>query len=280
VETGRAELTLGEFLDRHRFAGELVDRFLLPLAAAIWSAAPLTLRAFPALTLVRFFHQHGMITVLDHPTWRVVKNGSESYIPKLLASPRVTTWTEAAPSLVRRDGEGVELTFRDRPAVTVDEVVFACHGDEVLPMLADPTAEEREVFGAFRTTENVAVLHTDSSWLPLRAAARASWNYLLGHGPGAATVTYHLNRLQRLSAERNYCVTLNPPVPIEPYHLLRRMTYRHPLHTLEAVGAQNRWSHVSGHRRTHYCGAYWYYGFHEDGVRSAVRVAEALGVTW
>jgi len=280
VDHGDADVTLGEFLDRHRFGGELIDRFLLPLGAAIWSAAPQTLRAFPALTLIRFFHQHGMITLLDHPRWRVVKNGSDSYIPKLLASPRITTWTEAAPRSVRRHPDGVELTFRNRPPTAVDEVVFACHGDDVLPMLADPTPTERDVLGAFRTTENEAVLHTDVSWLPRRESARASWNYLLGHAPGAATVTYHLNRLQRLAARRDYCVTLNPPEPIEPYHLLRQMTYRHPLYTLESVGAQGLWADVSGPNHTHYCGAYWYYGFHEDGLRSAVRVAGALGVTW
>jgi predicted NAD/FAD-binding protein len=273
-------LTLDEFFREHHFSGQVLDRFVLPLASAIWSASVTTIRRFPALTLARFFDQHGMNTTLDHPTWRVVAGGSASYIPKLVASPRIETRLGARVVSVRRDETGVDVSIRGEAPIRVDEIVFACHGDAVLPILADATDTERDILSAFRTVPNEAVLHTDASWLPRRRAARASWNYLIG-GPGtAATVTYHLNRLQRLPARAEYCVTLNPAAAIEPYYVLRRMAYTHPMYTIDAIRAQARWPEISGTGRTHYCGAYWFYGFHEDGLRSAIRVAERLGVHW
>jgi predicted NAD/FAD-binding protein len=275
------DVTLERFLDEHAFGGEVVDRFLLPLAAAIWSASPGAIRTFPALTLLRFFRQHGMDTVLDHPRWRTVRGGAATYIPKLLASPRIRVETGAALRRITRTPAAVELEFDTRQSVSADHVVLACHGDEVLPLLGDPQDDERAVFSAFGSTTNHACLHTDASFLPKRPAARASWNYQLGADGAGATVTYHLNRLQGLhGARREYCVTLNPSRPIDPSRVLARMVYTHPLYTREAVAAQARWADVSGRNRIHYCGAYWYYGFHEDGLRSAVRVAAALGVSW
>jgi len=272
--------TLEQFLDEHGFRGEVVERFLLPLAAAIWSASPGAIRSFPAVTLLRFFRQHGMDTVLDHPTWKTVRGGSATYIPKLLASPRIRVETNASPRTITRTPTCVRLEFDNRHSVSANHVVFACHGDEVLPLLADPTDAERAVFTAFRSTTNHAWLHTDASFLPKRLAARASWNYELGASGEGASVTYHLNRLQGLRTREEYCVTLNPSRCIDPSQVLARMVYTHPLYTREAVAAQARWADVSGRNRTHYCGAYWYYGFHEDGLRSAVRVAAALGVSW
>jgi predicted NAD/FAD-binding protein len=275
-----AGMTLGPFLEAHHFRGAFVDRYLFPLAAAIWSASLDTLADFPALTLATFFDNHGMLDVLDHPTWRVVRGGSATYIPKLLASPGIVVHPSTPAARVTRGAPGVTLEFDARPPMTVDAIVFACHGDEVLPLLGDATPVEREVFGAFRTSTNDAWLHTDDTWLPTRPAARAAWNYLIGtSGNTGATVTYSLNRLQRLATPVEYCVTLNPPDPINPAAVIARMSYQHPLYTRAAVAAQARWAEVSA-GRTHYAGAYWFYGFHEDGLRSAVRVAEALGVTW
>jgi predicted NAD/FAD-binding protein len=174
----------------------------------------------------------------------------------------------------------VRLTFSDRSPVDADHAVFACHGDDVLPMIADPSPLEREVLLAFRTTANLAVLHTDESFLPRREAARASWNYVVGPSAAGATVTYDLTRLQRLKTSRRYCVTLNPTRLIAPSRVLAEMHYTHPLYTREVARAQARWADISGTHRIHYCGAYWSYGFHEDGFRSAVRVARALGVRW
>ncbi|MGE3512845.1 MAG: hypothetical protein AB7N65_28620, partial [Vicinamibacterales bacterium] len=181
---------------------------------------------------------------------------------------------------VRRDHQGAQLVFEDRPPLWFDQIVFACHGDQVLPLLLDPSDAERDVFSQFTTTANVTWLHRDASVLPRRRMARASWNYLVSADNPLPTVTYHLNRLQDLRQRDDFCVTLNPADDIDARLVLRRMVYRHPAYTHAAVRAQARWGDVSGRCRTHYCGAYWGYGFHEDGLRSAVRVAHALGVPW
>jgi predicted NAD/FAD-binding protein len=180
---------------------------------------------------------------------------------------------------VARTEEGVALRFDDRPALLFDQVVFACHGNQILPLLESPSDAERDVLGRFTTSRNEVCLHTDSSWLPSRRQARASWNYNLNLDPGAgATVTYHMNRLQSLAVPEDYCVTLNANGGVDPAKVLRRMTYYHPLYTSDAVYAQARWTEINGTNRTHFCGAYWFYGFHEDGLNSALRVARALGV--
>jgi predicted NAD/FAD-binding protein len=198
----------------------------------------------------------------------------------LLAEPfkdRIHTGTRIVS--VSRQESGVTLNFADRPAMAFDQAVFACHGDQVLPLLEKPTEAERDVMGHFRTSSNVATLHTDSSLLPRRALARASWNYNLGMSArDAPTVTYHMNRLQSLHAHEDYCVTLNGADAIDGSKVLRKIVYQHPLYTQQAVCAQGRWKEISGRNRTHFCGAYWFYGFHEDGLNSALRVARALSV--
>lgn len=276
---GADDITLGDFLDSHKFSGEFLERFLFPMASAVWSAAWPTLRGFPATTLIRFFHNHGMLSATDNPVWRVVRGGSSAYIPRLLAAPNLSVHTSAAPARVTRTAEGVRLEFADRAPVDADEVVFACHGDEVLPMLADASPLEHEILSAFTTSQNDTWLHTDHTLLPRRTAARASWNVLIGERDEAC-LTYDLNRLQRLETRTQYCVTLNPPRPIPDDRVLARMSYTHPLFTQAAVRAQDRWKEISGRNRIHLCGAYWFYGFHEDGIRSGVRVAESLGVAW
>jgi predicted NAD/FAD-binding protein len=218
--------------------------------------------------------------VTGHPVWKTLPGGCSRYIPALVDSPRIERVLATPVRAVHRTADGVEVHCVGRPPLTASAVVMACHGDDALALLGDPTAAERDVLGAFRTSANETVLHTDASWLPRRRAARAAWNYLTDAGAGRATVTYHLNRLQRLSAAADYCVTLNPSREIPEASVLARMTYTHPLYTRAAVAAQARWAEISGRNRIHYCGAYWFYGFHEDGVRSAVRVAGALGVTW
>lgn len=276
---GADRISLGDFLDSHKFTGEFLERFLFPMASAVWSAALPTLRGFPATTLIRFFHNHGMLSATDNPVWRVVRGGSATYIPGLLQAPGLTVRTSTTPTRVVRTAGGVRIDIADQPALDVDDVVFACHGDQVLPLLADATDAERRVLSAFTTSVNDTWLHTDASFLPRRRAARASWNVLIGERDEAC-LTYDLNRLQRLQTPTQYCVTLNPPRPIATDRVLARMTYTHPLFTREAVDAQSRWAEISGRHRAHFCGAYWFYGFHEDGLKSAVRVARTLGVTW
>jgi predicted NAD/FAD-binding protein len=274
-------LTLSDFLESRRFGKTFTRQYLFPMASAIWSASPDAIGSFPALTLVRFFENHGLLAVRAQPTWKVVAGGSHTYIPGLTAPLKGAIHTGVEIESVRRGEQAVTIAFHDRPSMTFDEVVFACHGDQVLPLLADPGDRERAVFAGFTTTTNVAWLHTDASVLPVRPRARASWNYLLAADAGRPPmVTYDLNRLQRLTTPEQYCVTLNPDGHVDERRVLRRLVYRHPLYTRAAFDAQRRWSEVSGVNRTHYCGAYWSYGFHEDGLNSAIRVAKTLGVDW
>ncbi len=273
--------TLGDFLESRRFGEAFVHRYLLPMASAIWSTSRQAIRSFPALTLIRFLDNHGLLSLNSQPTWKVVAGGSHTYIPKLVAQVSGAVHEGTSIQAVRRSEDAVTLVFRDRPSMTFDDVVFACHGDQVLPLLADPSDRERDVFANFTTTTNVAWLHTDASVLPVRAPARASWNYLLAADADAPPmVTYDLNRLQGLTSPEQYCVTLNPDGQIDEHRVLRRFVYQHPLYNRRAIGAQRCWRDVSGVNRTHYCGAYWFYGFHEDGLNSALRVASALGVVW
>jgi uncharacterized protein len=269
--------TLGEFLDAGRYAQGFIDRYLIPMAGAVWSMAPDSMPKFPAMTLIRFMQNHGMLGINTHPKWRVICGGSNTYLGPLSAPFRERVVKDAGVVSVERQERGVTVRYREGTEQTFDDVVFACHGDQILPLLARPTDVEREILGCFATTRNDACLHTDSTLLPRRPAARASWNYLLGDS-GKATLTYHMNRLQSLNTAEEYCVTLNANDAIDPARVLRTMVYEHPLYTRDAVRAQERWGEISGRNRTHFCGAYWFYGFHEDGVRSGMRVAEALGV--
>ena len=273
-------LTLGDFLDMHRFGEDFTHRYLFPIASAVWSSSLDSIRSFPALTLIRFFDNHGMLGLDTHPTWKVVRGGSHTYIPKLTSPLDERVVSGVNIQKILRSEEGVTILFAARAPMTFDDVVLACHGDQVLPLLADPTDPERDVFRGFTTTVNQTWLHTDDTQLPRLADARASWNYRLGAHDAPPTVTYHLNRLQGLATPEEYCVTLNPNGSIDDRRVLRKMVYTHPLYTRAAIAAQARWSEVSGVNRTHYCGAYWFYGFHEDGLRSALRVACALGVEW
>jgi uncharacterized protein len=271
--------TLGDFLDECHFQGAFLDYYLLPMASAVWSASTGAIRSFPADTLIRFFSNHGMLGINGHPQWRTVRGGSQSYIAPMSAPFRDRIHLESPITSVARAPSGVTLNFADRPSAEFDEVIFACNCDRVLPLLANPTDDERDVLRHFTTSRNETCLHTDSRLLPRRGSARASWNYNLHLNNGhAATVTYHMNRLQSLPVEEDYCVTLNANGCINPAKVLRRITYWHPLFTADAIRAQSRWKEISGRNRTHFAGAYWFYGFHEDGLNSALRVASALGV--
>ena len=270
--------TLGQFLNAGGYAQVFIERYLIPMAGAVWSMAPEVMPSFPVVTLVRFMQNHGMLGINTHPKWKVIRHGSHSYFEPLTAPFQDRITKNSAITSVERSDSGVTLQFRDRPTQPFDEVVFACHGDQVLPLLGQPTEGERDVLGCFTTTRNETCLHTDPAMLPKRTAARASWNYLLGDA-GKVTVTYHMNRLQSLQTNEDYCVTLNGNGAIAEAKVLRRMVYEHPLYTHAAIRAQDRWSEISGRNRTHFCGAYWFYGFHEDGVRSGMRVAESMGVS-
>ena len=279
TEPGAEELSLSSYLTRGRFHNVFLERYLYPMAAAVWSMSTSMIGRFPALTLIRFFQNHGMLGIDTHPKWRVVKGGSNRYIAPLIADCRDRVLLETNLRSVVRTDHGVTLKIAGRPDLAVDEVVFATHGNQILPLLSEPSDAERDILSKFETSRNEVCLHTDSSLLPVRAQARAAWNYNLSDDARAgATVTYYMNRLQSLTSTEDYCVTLNATSAIHPDKILRRMVYYHPLFTGEALRAQRRWSEISGINRIHYCGAYWFNGFHEDGLNSALRVAQSLGV--
>ncbi len=276
-QPGADAATIGDVIDEGRYHEVFTDRYLFPMASAVWSMSLDAIRSFPALTLLRFFHNHGMLGINTHPKWKAIRGGSHKYIPLLTAPFKERIFLDSRIVSVNRQENAVTLNFHGRPATAFDQVVFACHGDQVLPLLDKPSNVERDVLGNFRTSLNVATLHTDSSLLPRHRPARASWNYNLGLGEAdGAAVTYHMNRLQSLQATKEYCVTLNAEDAIDNAKVLHKSIYRHPLYTREAIRSQDRWSEISGRNRTHYCGAYWFYGFHEDGLNSALRVARAL----
>jgi len=278
-QPGAESATIGDLIDEGRYHKVFTERYLFPMASAVWSMPLDSIRSFPAITLLRFFLNHGMLGINTHPKWRVIRGGSHRYIPLLTVPYKERVFLDSRIASVSRQESGVTLNFQNRPAMEFDQVVFACHGNQVLPLLEQPTGAEREVLGDFRTSRNVATLHTDASLLPFHLPAQASWNYNLGlSGKSEVAVTYHMNRLQSLKTAENYCVTLNGEDTIDPAKVLRTIVYHHPLYTQEAIHAQDRWSEISGRNRTHYCGAYWFYGFHEDGLNSAMRVARALSV--
>jgi uncharacterized protein len=266
--------SLAEYLDANGYSRQFRRHFLMPLTSALWSTAPGRALEFPAAYAIRFFDNHGMLGFGRFP-WRTVTGGSRSYVDAIASRLGDRLRLGEGVRSVRRAGRGVELRIGD-DVEEFDRVVLATHADQALALLEDPTPVERRVLGGFVYTTNEAVLHTDVRFLPRTAAARASWNYRLG-GDGQPTITYHLNRLQALEADRDYCLTLNEEVAVE--HVLDRFTYEHPLYTVETLRAQGELPLIAG-GRTHYAGAYFGNGFHEDGLASGVAVARSLGVDW
>lgn len=282
-----ASATLGEYLDRHGYSELFAENYALAMGGAIWSASYRQMREFPFRFFVEFFKNHGMLSVDDRPTWRVIEGGSRSYIAPLVAPIGADRIHLSSPiESVRRLGtaaapEGVELRIGGaRPRIErFDHVVFACHSDTVKKILADPTPEEREIFANLDYQPNSVVLHTDTRVLPEARKAWAAWNFYVPTSErGNVAVTYHMNILQRLEAHENFLVSLNLDDAIDPSKILGRWTYDHPKYTLATVRSQDRWGEISRlDRRTHFAGAYWRFGFHEDGVQSGLRVARAFG---
>lgn len=271
VETGLATGTLADYLDRNRYGVEVRRDYLVPMGSALWSLPPASVLAMPVSFFVQFFSNHGMLSVNRRPTWRVVSRGSQRYVEALVTPFRDRIRLATPVTAVRRFSDHVTVNGE-----RFDRVVLACHSDDALAMLLDPTEAEREILGALPYQENDVVLHSDDSLLPRRRAAWGSWNYRVGRSPeDPALVTYNMNMLQSLDAPVTFCVSLNANDQIRSDRVYRRLRYRHPVYTLAGVAAQERHQEIST-GRTHYCGAYWGYGFHEDGVRSAERVVAAI----
>jgi len=270
--------SLGQWLEQHRFSAEFIHRLIVPQASAVWSADPRQMWSFPARFLVEFFDNHGMLSLRNRPRWRTVTGGSARYVEALTAPYRSRIRLSTPVLGIRRHADHVELRPAECDLERFDEVVIAAHSDQALSMLEDPSDREHELLSAIPYQPNEAVLHSDVGLLPRRRRAWASWNYHLLDEPAAqSTVTYHMNRLQNLSADRQYCVTLNHTAAIDPDQVIRRIRYAHPVFTPAGEAAQRRHGEISGRNRTTYCGAYWGWGFHEDGVVSALRACAHLG---
>ncbi len=278
---GAAEPTLQEFLDERAYSKAFVDHYIIPMGAAIWSAKPAIMRHMPARFFARFFHNHGMLSVNDRPVWRVIKGGSKQYVDRLVRDHLDRIRTRAPVQSVQRMQEHVTVRVAGAEPEHFDHVFLACHSDQALAMLADPSEQETSVLGAMTYQKNEAVLHTDASIMPRRRRAWAAWNYhLLEDSQERVAVTYNMNILQGLDAPVQFCVSLNNTAAINPDRIIQSFDYEHPVFTAQAVAAQQRHADINGERvngfkgRTWYCGAYWRYGFHEDGVVSALTALE------
>lgn len=283
------EQTLGGYLAGKRYGKLFTDNYLLPMVSAIWSTSLEEVQDFPLVFFAQFFDNHGLLDVVNRPQWFTIKGGSKQYVNKLIprfikagGTVRISTPVQS----VSRQNDKVVVTIStdsEAQQLEFDEVIFACHADTALRLLKDANSTESEVLGHFRFTPNTAVLHTDTSVLPKKSLAWASWNYLIDEPaeqkPAQATkpvLTYHMNILQRLTKQHNYLVTLNSD--IDEAQVIKRIDYSHPVFDKPMIAAQKQWSQISGSGlHTHFCGAYWFNGFHEDGVRSSLRVCQALG---
>ena len=270
--------SLGHWLEQQGFSRHFVERLIVPQASAVWSADPAQMWSFPASFMAEFFENHGMYSLRDRPRWRTVSGGSRSYVEAIAAPWRDRVRTGAPVRRIERTTDGVRVEADGCESEEFDRVVIATHSDQALAMLGDPSEAEREVLGAIPYQRNEAVLHTDASLMPRRRAAWSSWNFHLSEEPApGSTVTYWMNNLQRLRTKQHYFLTLNQGERIDPAKAIRRISYDHPVYTKEGVAAQSRHAEISGTaHRTHYCGAYWGWGFHEDGVVSAERVCDEI----
>lgn len=272
LDIGRSNrpLSLAEYLSEHNYGSDFTDHYLVPMAAAIWSSEPRSVLDMPADFLVRFFKNHGLLQLENRPQWRVIQGGSREYVKRLVRGHRAAIRLNTAVESIRRFPDRVDVCTAESGTESFDFVFLACHSDQALAMLSDPTVVERSVLGAIGYQDNEAVLHTDQSVLPRRKRAWAAWNYFVpADSRRHVAVSYNMNILQGLNAKETYVVTLNDDTRIDPDRIIRRIQYQHPVYTREAVLAQARQAEINTDR-TFYCGAYWRNGFHEDGVVSAL----------
>ena len=268
-ETENNDITLGDYLQNGNYSQIFIDYYLVPMAAAVWSADLKLMFKFPARYLIQFFHNHGLLSINDRPEWYVIKGGSKSYVAALTSEFKDKIRLNCPVDSVERTSAGVKISSAYGEE-HFDAVFMACHSDQALSILSQPTTVEQEVLGAIKYQPNEVLLHTDQRVLPKRKRAWAAWNYhLLDADQGQVPVTYNMNILQGLDSLEQFCVTLNNSGAIDPSKVLKRMRYAHPIYTVEAVAAQARHSEIN-RDGIYFCGAYWRYGFHEDGVTSAL----------
>ena len=272
--------TLGEFINQFGYSRAFRDHYIIPMGAAIWSATEEVMMDFPLKFFLQFFNNHGMLSVDDRPQWRVISGGSASYVDPITAPYKERIYLNTPIARVHRNEEGVLLETSKGEKHEFDQVVFACHSDQALSMIANPTEDEQRILSAIPYEMNDVVLHTDTSLMPKRSLAWASWNYHIPQRTrDKAMVTYNMNMLQNFDdAPETFLVTLNRSNEINAAKVIARYQYSHPVFTLDGIAAQKQHHLINGFNRSHFCGAYWFNGFHEDGVNSALRVAERFGV--
>jgi len=272
------KLELGEFLCGAGYSQEFVDYYVVPMGAAIWSARPTAFLRFPAASFVRFFDNHGLLERDGRVPWRVLQGGSRAYLDPLTRPFADRIRTRCPVHSIRRDPDGVELAFGSDGRERFDRVVLAVHSDQAARLLVDPSDAERAILSSVPYQRNEVVLHTDAAVMPRSRRAWASWNYRIPREQqDVVYVTYHMNRLQGLDGDVDFFVTLGGDRYVDPKKVIDTFTYDHPVFDARALRAQRMHAEVDGSNRTHYCGAWWGWGFHEDGVKSAVAVCEKLG---
>jgi len=278
LRNGYRPPTLRQFFRDGQYSNEFVEQYIVPMGAAIWSSRPAGVLDFPAAFFMRFFENHGLLSTGGHFSWRVIRNGSRSYVRSLTRGFRGRILTHTPVRGIVRHADAVELKLPDGSRGRFDHVVMGLHGDQALDLLEDPTAREREILSSFEYQPNAAVLHHDASLLPRRRRAWASWNYHMPekHADRVA-VTYNMSRLQGLDTPDPICLTLNRNDAIDPAKRISEVKFDHPVYTTQSMEAQSRHGEISGANRTHYCGAYWGNGFHEDGVNSALAACRYFG---
>jgi predicted NAD/FAD-binding protein len=277
LSAGDEEIEIGRYLREQDYSERFLQHFIIPLGSSLWSADPVKFQEFPLRTFARFFKNHGFLEIRNPFQWLVIKGGSNGYVEKLTAPYSGRIRLNCAVRSIRRSKGHVEFEI-DSGRERFDHVVIATHSDQALAMLSDPSPSEREVLGAIPYQENLTILHTDISVLPLHRKIWSSWNYLIPKtDTHSAVLTYDMNILQSIQSPDEFCVTLNRPDDISADKEIGRFVYHHPVFDRNAPAAQKRHEEISGVNRTHYCGAYWGYGFHEDGVNSALAACKYFG---
>ncbi len=278
LQEGDHTATLGDYLKKENYCKEFIRYFIFPTASAIWSSSELNIEKFPARYFVQFYHDHGLLSINDHPQWQVVKGGSSRYIGKLTKPYADRIRLKTPIGSIQRHRDHVDVSLLNGDLETFDQVVIATHSDQALKMLADPSEAEQEILTKIPYENNNVFLHTDTSIMPRKRLAWASWNcHVQKEAADTAMVSYYMNSVQDLQSNHDFMVTLNHEKEIEPSQILKRIQYSNPVHQTESVALQKHHHKISGINRTHFCGAYWGYGFHEDGVVSALNVAKLFG---
>jgi len=279
--TDTDEKTLIEFINELGLSNTFVYNYILPMCAAIWSSSVEDTKGFPLRFFLQFFNNHGLLNVTDRPQWYSIVGGSNQYVAPLTKGFKDDIRLNTPVKEVRKVKQGIEVTPVNGEPELYDEVIFACHSDQALGMLEQPSAAQMDILSAIPYAMNEVVLHTDTQILPQRRLAWASWNYRLTGSANEqnkpASVTYNMNILQKIDAEKTFCVTLNNTDKIDPEKILGTYQYAHPQYNMAMVNAQHRRTEICGTDGLHFCGAYWYNGFHEDGVRSALDVCKRFG---